>query len=471
MQHRSDRVSRRKAVWGWMFFDWANQPWYTLIVTYVFGPYFVSRVAADPVHGQAVWGYAIAVGSLVVALTAPVLGAIADAVGPRKPWMLAFSALYVVGAAGLWGAAPGLADPTAILAFLVIALIGAEYTGVFTNAALPALGGRDEIGRISGSGWALGYWGGLASLAVVLGLMVPVPGSERTVIGLEPILGLDPGRGEGARAVGPLSALWHIVFVVPFFLWTPDAPRRPRGSNAVAKGLRELKRTFAALPSRGGFVAYLVSSMFYRDAVGGIYVFAGVYASGVLGWGMFEIGLFGVVSLVSGAAGAWIGGRADSRFGPKPVIVATIVAVMVFSCIVISTGPAEVLLIGVGTPEAPSSLPAIVFYVCGAAIGAAAGPLLAASRTMLVWQADEERMTEAFGLYALAGKVTSFAAPFLIAVATEASGSQRVGITPILFLFLVGLVAMAWVDARGATAGQAAPGSLPARPRGGQRQR
>ena len=115
-----------------MFFDWANQPWYTLIVTYVFGPYFVSRVAADPVHGQAVWGYAIAAASLVVALTAPVLGAIADAVGPRKPWVLAFSALYVVGAAGLWGAAPGLADPTAILAFLAIALIGAEYTGVFT---------------------------------------------------------------------------------------------------------------------------------------------------------------------------------------------------------------------------------------------------------------------------------------------------------------------------------------------------
>ena len=96
--------------------------------------------------------------SQVVALTAPVLGAIADAVGPRKPWVLAFSALYVVGAAGLWGAAPGLADPTAILAFLAIALIGAEYTGVFTNAALPALGGRDEIGRISGwaGRWAIG---------------------------------------------------------------------------------------------------------------------------------------------------------------------------------------------------------------------------------------------------------------------------------------------------------------------------
>ena len=164
---------------------------------------------------------------------------------------LAFSALYVVGAAGLWGAEPGLADLTAILAFLAIALIGAEYTRVFTNAALPALGGRDEIGRISGSGWALGYWGGLAILALVLGLIAPVPGSERTVIDLEPILGLDPERGEGARAVGPLSALWYIVFVVPYFLWTPDAPRRPRlerGRHGVAGS--EAHPCLAAVPGQ-----------------------------------------------------------------------------------------------------------------------------------------------------------------------------------------------------------------------------
>ena len=131
----------------------------------------------------------------------------------------------------------------------------------------------------------------------------------------------------GRQAVGPLSALWYIVFVVPYFLWTPDAPRRPGASSAVATGLRELKRTLAALPSRRSLLAYLVSSMFYRDALGGMYVFGGIYAAGVLGWGMFEIGLFGALGLLGGVAGAWIGGRADSRFGPKPVIVATIVVV------------------------------------------------------------------------------------------------------------------------------------------------
>ena len=442
-------TGKRKAVWGWMFFDWASQPYYTLILTFVFGPYFASEVAANPAKGQAVWGFAIAVGSIIVALTAPVLGAVADASGPRKPWVLAFSALYVVGAAGLWGAAPGLADLAMPLAFLVIAVIGVEYTGVFTNAALPALGGRDEIGRISGSGWALGYWGGLVSLVIVLGLMSPMPGSEKTLIGLEPIFGLDPDHGEGARAVGPLSAVWYVVFIVPFFLWTPDAKRQTSSSNSVVRGLRELKTTLAALPSRGSFLAYLVSSMFYRDALGGLFIFGGIYAAGVLGWGMFELGVFGVVGLVAGAAGAWIGGRADVRYGPKPVIVATIVVLMIFSFIIITTGPNEVLFIGVGSTEAPSDLPTIVFYVCGAVIGAAGGPLQAASRTMLVRQAGEGRMTVAFGLYALAGKVTSFVAPLLVAFATDASGSQRIGVTPVLMLFLVGLVLMAWVRADG----------------------
>ena len=158
-----------------------------------------------------------------------------------------------------------------------------------------------------------------------------------------------------------------------------------------------------------------------------------------------------LVGLVAGAAGAWIGGRANVRFGPKPVIVASILVLMIFSFIT-TTGPDEVLFMGVGFSEAPSSLPTIAFYVCGAVIGAAGGPLQAASWTMLVRQAGEERMTEAFGLYALAGKMTSFVAPLLVAFVTDASVSQRVGVTPILALFLVGLILMVWVRADGAEA-------------------
>ena len=130
--------------------------------------------------------------------------------------------------------------------------------------------------------------------------------------------------------------------------------------------------------------AYLMSSMFYRDALSGLYIFGGIYAAGVLGWGTFQLGVFGIVAALSGAVGAWIGGRADQRLGPKPVIVFTTLALMTVSAVIITTSTNEVLFIGVGTPEAPSALPTIVFYICGAVIGAAGGSLQAASRTMLV---------------------------------------------------------------------------------------
>ena len=439
----------RKGIWGWMFFDWANQPFHTLILTFIFAPYFAASVIGDAVEGQAAWGFAVAAGSLAVAVLAPILGAVADAGGARRPWIISFSIVYVAGVACLWVAAPNSVNPTLVLFFLVIALIGAEFTTVFTNALLPELGTKREIGRISGSGWAMGYCGGLVSLAIVLCFLTPAPGSERTLIGLNPVFGLNAAEGEGARATGPMSAIWYVVFMVPFFLWTPDAPRRPVGTVAVKKGLLHLGRTLLSLPARRSLFAYLLSSMFYRDALSGLYVFGGIYAAGVLGWGTFQLGVFGIVGALTGAIGAWAGGHIDTRRGPRPVIVVTIVVLIVVSAMIISTSPEEVLFIAVGSPDSPSSLPDILFFACGAMIGAAGGSLQAASRSMLVRHAEQGGAAEAFGIYALAGKATAFLAPFLIALATDLSGSQRIGVTPVLLLFAIGLALMTLVDAEG----------------------
>ncbi|MEL7216578.1 MAG: MFS transporter, partial [Pseudomonadota bacterium] len=151
----TERVSK-KGVWGWMLFDWASQPFHTLLITFIFGPYFVSTLAADPVSGQAEWGRMLAVTGLFIAFAAPVLGALSDAIGPRKPWILAFSVLYVIGAAGLWFAVPGMDSLLPVLIFFAIGLIGVEFATVFTNAMLPDLGPRGDVGKLSGSGWALG---------------------------------------------------------------------------------------------------------------------------------------------------------------------------------------------------------------------------------------------------------------------------------------------------------------------------
>ena len=445
----SRTARNRKGIWGWMFFDWANQPFHTLILTFIFAPYFAASVIGDPVEGQAAWGFAVAAGSLAVAILAPILGSVADAGGARRPWIVTFSIIYVAGVACLWGAAPDAVNPTLVLFFLVVALIGAEFTTVFTNALLPELGTRREIGRISGSGWAMGYCGGLVSLAVVLCFLTPAPGSERTLIGLNPVFGLDAAQGEGARATGPMSAIWYVVFMVPFFLWTPDAPRRRVGAGALKKGLRHLGRTLLSLPARRSLFAFLLSSMFYRDALSGLYVFGGIYAAGVLGWDTFQLGVFGIVGALAGAIGAWVGGRIDAGLGPRPIIVVTVAVLIVVSAVIISTSPGEVLFIAVGSADSPSSLPDIMFFACGAMIGAAGGSLQAASRSMLVRHAARGGAAEAFGIYALAGKATAFLAPFLIALATGLSGSQRIGVTPVLLLFTVGLVLMALVDAEG----------------------
>jgi UMF1 family MFS transporter len=437
-----DARDARRGVLGWMLFDWANQPFQTLIVTFIFAPYFAAEVVGDPVRGQALWGAAAAIGGATVAILAPLLGAVADRTGARKRWVLAFSVPYLVGCLGFWLAVPGMADPRAVLVAFLLAFLGSEFGQIFTNAMLPDLAPRREIGRISGTGWALGYLGGLVSLVAVLALLAPAPGSERTLIGIAPVFGLDPAAGEPARATGPLAALWYLVFAIPLFLWTPDVPARP-AAGALRAGLDDLAATLRRVRSHRSLFAFLAASMIYRDALAALFTFGGIYAAGVLGWGLFELGLFGIFAAAVGAVGAWIGGRADRAFGPRPVIVASIWALIAVGIVALLTSRERVLLV----PVAPGSrLPDMVFFLAGGLLGAAGGALQAASRTLLVHQAEGRvAPAQAFGLYALSGRATAFLGPTLIAAVTAATGSQPLGVSPVILLFLAGLGLLYWV--------------------------
>jgi UMF1 family MFS transporter len=234
--------------------------------------------------------------------------------------------------------------------------------------------------------------------------------------------------------------------MVPFFLWVRD-PRPVRApTGAVKQALSELWVTIRQLPSNRSLFAYLGSSMLYRDALNGMYTFGGIYAAGVLGWSVVHVGIFGILAIITGTIFAWLGGRADSSFGPKPVIAAGVLVLAAIALCVVFVGRDSVFGIPVG-PE--SSLPDIAFFVLGAGIGAAGGALQSSSRTMMVRQANPDRMTEAFGLYALAGKATSFIAPLSIAAVTAMTGSQQLGVTPLIALFLLGLVLLIFVQPDG----------------------
>ena len=447
----------KKRIWGWMAFDWASQPIYTLGLTFIFGPYFAA-VATDyflnsgaPVdqakaNAQSMWSLGQSVAGLVIAITAPILGAWADLSGRKIPWIAFFSVIYVVATWMLWGLTP---DGSRLVFTLVIFYVGffaAESALNFTNAILPSLGNDKEVGRISGSGAAFGYWGGVLSLFILLLFFVDTNG-KTMLLELEPAFGLlDASQNEGTRAVGPFIAIWYAVFMIPFFLWVRDKRDAPSHRVNVVAVFRDLKSTIKGVLDSRSLSSFLLGSMLYRDALNALYAFGGVYATLVLDWETMQVGIFGIIGAITAAIATYIGGRFDQKIGPKPVIKVAI-SVLVLVCIIIVSMNRE--HIGPIALEPGSNLPDIIFLICGSAIGGAGGALYASSRSMMVRHTDPNRPTEAFGLFALTGKATAFLAPMLIGIVTYLTGNVQLGFVPVIVLFLIGMLMLRWVNSEG----------------------
>ena len=440
----------RSAVISWIFFDWAAQPYFTLITTFVFAPYFATHVASDPVSGQSLWGFATAAAGLLIALLSPVLGAVADASGRRKPWIAAFGALLVIGASLMWFGKPG--DPGVIMPLLLaygLATIGAEFATVFNNAMMPTLVPPDQIGRLSGTGWATGYVGGILSLILVLGFLAASPETGRTLFGFSPLFGLDPATHQGDRASGPLTGIWFIVFVLPMFLLTPDYPAKRRIGDAVREGMTGLKQTLAELPKQKSLAAFLIANMIYTDGLVSLFAFGGIYAAGTFGWNTIQIGTFGIILAIAGTFGAWLGGKLDDKLGPKRVIAGSMLILLFAIVAILLVDKDRIFLVKVAPPAPDGALFAAsaerAYLLLGCLIGAAGGPLQAASRTLLIRLAPKDRIAQYFGLFALTGKVTSFVGPLLIGAITAITASQKAGMAVLVLFFVAGLALLARV--------------------------
>ena len=449
-------ISPRKRIWGWYFFDWASQPFHTLLVTFVFAPFFAG-IAADfylnsglgeeaaDAKAQSMWSLCLTITGLIIGLGAPIMGALADTAGQRKPYIVLFTVMAVVGATALWWTNPDGSNLWWALIAFGFGFIGAEYTLIFINSQLPTLGDEKDVGAISGSGFAFGYIGGLTALAIMLALFVEQP-NGKTLIGLDPGFGfLDAGQRQGTRFVGPFAAIWFAVFMIPYFMWVKDTGLERQGQG-VGDALRLLGRSLKNLRHRLSLSAYLGSSMFYRDALNGLYGFGGTYAKLVLNWDLVSIGIFGIVGGISAALFSWVGGKADRFFGPKPVIICAVLGLIVV-CITI-VGMDREQFYGIALAEG-STLPDTIFFGCGVLIGGLGGVLQAASRSLMVRHTDPAAPTESFGLYGLSGRATAFMAPALIGLVTTITQSARIGIAPVIVLFLIGLILLLWVKAEG----------------------
>src|SRR5262245_60641672 len=434
------------ALFGWVMFDWATQPFYTLVVTFLFAPYFVNGFMADPARGASLWAYATGIAELIAAVLAPVLGAIADAGQPRKPWIAGFSGLLVVGMCGLWLAAPGRTDlaPLVLIAF-GLATIGAELATVFNNAMMTSLISGRKLGTLSGIGWATGYVGGLVSLVLVAGFLVADPSTGKTLLAFQPLVPVDLATREGDRLVGPFSALWYLVFVLPLFLFTPDVRATPLQHRAVSATLGQLVRSVNDLVRHHGQVAlFLLARMLYADGLGAVFAFGGIYAATVFGWGATELGLFGIILTLAGTIGAVVGGLLDDRLGSKPTILLALLLFIAASIGVLSVDDDQVLFMLAVEPKLPgsaifSSTGEQVYLAFAILIGLASGPIQAASRTLLARMCPPGKTTEFFGFFSFSGKITAFAAPLMIGVVTHATDSQRIGIAMSLVFLIAGL--------------------------------
>ena len=437
----------KRGIFGWMMFDWAAQPFFTVVITFVFGPYFAARMAGDPVAGQFAWSLTATIAGIVIAILSPVLGSIADATGNRKRWIAFFAVVKVLALLSLWWAAPG-SSVVAIGLLVVLASIAAEFSIVFNDSQMPRLVSRDNVGTISNIAWGLGYLGGMIALFIVLLLLAGNLATGKTLIGLDPLFGLDPKAGEDARVTGPFSALWYLVFILPMFLFTPDTSTGLPIGKAVRSGLSELGSTLGELRRRTGILRFLVARMVYQDGVNGLLILGGAFAVGMFGWETTEIGLYGIILNVVAIFGCGVASLIDRRLGSKIVVALALAMLLVATLGFVSTGPGFTLFGLVALPARDSgglfgTAAEKIYILYGLLVGLAFGPVQASSRSWLARSVTPEEAGRYFGIYALSGRATTFMATGLNTVLIMLSGSPRLGMASMLLFFAIGLAILA----------------------------
>lgn len=413
-ERRSTGAASWRSVASWCVYDWANSAFNTIVGTFVFSVYFARGIYGDEIQGSSVWALTIGLAGLVVAVLSPVLGAIADQNGRRKPWLFGFVVVTVTATALLWFAEPTPDDVAYALVAVAVATVAFELANVLYNAMLLDVAPSGMVGRVSGWSWGLGYFGGLAALVVALvGFVQPE----------QPWFGLSRDGAENIRATALLAAIWFSVFALPLFLFTEERRRaaRPIGA-AVQSGIATLLRTLGEARRHTNLVRFLVASALYRDALATLFAVGGLYAAATFGMSFEQVLVFAIGLNITAGVGAALFAFADDWFGSRRTTIAGLLGLL-------ATG-VPLLLVSDQT----------TFMILGFALGLFVGPTQAASRTFMARVAPDGRQTEMFGLYAFTGKSVAFVGPLLFGAVTSITGSQRWGMSTIILFLLAGLL-------------------------------
>ena len=417
-------------------YDFANQPFTTLVVTFIYGTFFTKVIAENEIVGTMLWSRGITITAIIVALLSPIMGAIADRGGYRKLYLIFWTWVSIIGALILWFPVEG--QVVFALTAFIIGNVGFEMGGVFCNAFLPEITTKKNIGRVSGYGWSFGYVGGLVALAIALLLFVNPD---------IPIFNLDKTAHEHIRATNIMVAIWFAIFSIPTFLYV-NQEKRPKQKikPMIIESIIQVRNTFRNVRQYKEMTKFLIARLIYNDGLITVFAFGGIYAAGTFGFSFQDILIFGIVLNVAAGLGAFMMGFLDDMIGGKSTIQISNVG-LIIACIIAVSAPDRDLF-NITLPILGSILITgkSMFWLSGILIGIFSGPNQSASRSLMARFVPKDRENEFFGFFAFSGKATAFMGPFLLGVLTQIFESQRYGIAVVILFLIVGFILLRSVD-------------------------
>ena len=396
------KAKQNKQIISWSFYDFANQPYTTLIITFIYSAFFVNYIAPNEIEGTFLWANAISITAIIVAFLSPLLGAFADETGYRKFFLVFFTLLCSLFTALLYF--PEKGDLSLAIAFVIISNIAFEMGCVFCNSYLKELSNDKNIGRVSGNAWGLGFLGGLSALFISFAFF-------------------DVNNPQEVKQICVFVAIWFVLFSLPTFIFLKDSKRTKVTKKDISSSFTSIYTTFKEIRNYKKVVNFLIARLFYNDGLITIFALGGVYAVGSLNFTMNEVLILGIILNVFAALGSFVFGSYEDKIGTRNVINLSLV-ILIISTILAFVAPW-------------TNYPKEVFWIAGVLLGSMIGPNQSCSRSYMSQIIPANKKNEFFGFYALTGKATSFLGPLLFGLITKFY-SQQMALLSVVVFFIIG---------------------------------
>ncbi len=437
---------KNKSILGWCFYDFANSSFTTIVVTFIYSAFFADYIVGNSSLGQIYWGNAVTICAIIIAILSPIMGAIADQGGLRKTFLFFWTIVCIIFSVLLYF--PQKGDIYFALVVFIIANIAFEMGCVFCNAYVPSLTTKENMGKISGYGYAFGYLGGL--LALVVGLVT-------IALPEQPMFGITTQNGQNFRSMNLLVGIWFFIFSIPTFLWLKkDVKEKNINKNLIKNSFKQLSNTYKDIKKYKNIVRFLIARLFYNDALITIFSFGGIIAKGVYNFNLEKMLIFGIVLGVSAGIGAYFMGFIDDKIGAKKTIQISNFALVIATLMVVFADQFLIFQFSIPLTNILIHLNSeSYFWIAGILVGFSSGPNQSSSRSLMSRFSPINKQNEFFGFFAFSGKITAFLGPFLLAQVTYISlvyfdisseMAQRLGVSVVLVLLMIGAIVLHFVD-------------------------